>query len=619
MRQPSATATGIRNGQPGHRLPVFVCLLRFLRHGLLFSAFLTAWPAAAEQDIDTGSLNELARLARAGAPQLALRRMDAEQPAPADDVVAWSVWERERLQILANQSLYEALVTRVSRIPAQADPSFRQFALALQADARLQLGEMEAARHTLRDLLWAADAASVAPATRAHWRQLVIRSYVLEDRVQDARMALQRYRQDFGDDDVQWRWLSAQVMIQSGHADGVQPLLENDKDAHSAFLRYSAQLRLQPGKAGELATTVATLAPAVDSPQLQGALWALAAQAADTAGQRLEQITYLEHALSLPTDEQLLHGVLELDADQLWNAYLEQGRQIGNQEQKLLGNDEEWYFPATRAIEKDPLRARVLFSVLTEYGTSPERKALANDYLVSLLQDLPNGDRLIRRLYLESDRYADVATLPAVIRYRLIDEALQGGDLKTASRLMAGLSQPPAGSDRLDWDLRRARVAIYTGDIDGGVRLLQQLLETQQDWSTERVDRLLQVIFDLQTVKAHDQALQLLTSLLQKPLDAPQQREILFWMADSLSALERHDEAAYLYIKSATFGDPTAMDQWAQTARYRAAKELVDAGLLDDARQIYGLLLRSSNDASRKAVLQNELQRLYLLSGTRGE
>ena len=125
------------------------------------------------------------------------------------------------------------------------------------------------------------------------------------------------------------------------------------------------------------------------------------------------------------------------------------------------------------------------------------------------------------------------------------------------------------------------------------------------------------MVFDLQTVKQHDKALLLFGALLEKPLSVQQRRELLFWMADSLQELQRYDDAAYLYLKSATLADPTAMDPWAQTARYRAAKSLVDAGLVEDARQIYSLLLRATKDASRKAVLQNELQRLHLLSSVR--
>jgi hypothetical protein len=628
MRQPLATATGKRNGQPGYRLPVFACLhvgcfaaLRRRLHAVVTIiggalALAAGLAAAAQPELDTSSLNDLAQLARAGAPQLALRRMDAEQPSLDRDMVGWSAWEQERLQILANQRLYPALIDRVSALPASVDPAFRRFALALKADAQLQLNQTDAARVTLRDLLWSA--ADAQRAELAHWRQLVIRSYVLEDRSDDAHLALLRYRQDFGDEEPQMRWLNAQVMLQSGHADAAYELLKDDNSPQGQFLRYSAQLNIAPQEAAKVAQAVEVMATQSDRPGQQGALWGLAAEAAGESGQPLKRIRYLEQALSLPIDQQLNHGVVSYNADQLWDAYIAAGKRIGNEEQKLLGNDEDWYFPATEAIGKDPLRARILFSVLAEYGSDRERRAVAHEYLVGLLDDLPHGKQLTRRLYLESTRYADAGSLPSVIRYRLIDEALESGDLDTASRLMAGLAEPPAGSDRFEWDLRRARVAIYTGDSDTGVGLLQQLLKTDaQEWNEQRIDRLLQVVFDLQTVKQHDKALTLFSGLLDKPLSAQQRRELLFWMADSLEGLEHYDEAAYLYLKSATLVDPTAMDPWAQTARYRAAKSLVEAGLVDDARQIYGLLLRAAKDASRKAVLQNELQRLHLLSSTR--
>jgi tetratricopeptide (TPR) repeat protein len=414
------------------------------------------------------------------------------------------------------------------------------------------------------------------------------------------------------------RWLNAQVMLQSGHADAAYDLLKDDDSPQGRFLHYSARLKLMPQQAAKVTEAAEDLARQGDGPMLQGAIWGLAAQAAGESGQPLKRIRYLERALSLPIDQQLNRGVISYTADQLWDAYITAGKRIGNDEQKLLGNDEDWYFPATEAMGKDPLRARILFSVLAVYGSSPERRAVAHEYLVGLLDDLPNGKQLTRRLYLDSTRYADAGSLPSVIRYRLTDEALESGDLDTASRLMAGLAEPPAGSDRFEWDLRRARVAIYTGDTDTGVGLLQQLLNVdEQEWNEQRVDRLLQVVFDLQTVERHDKALALFSGLLDKPLAAQQRRELLFWMADSLQGLEHYDEAAYLYLKSATLIDPTAMDPWAQTARYRAAQSLVDAGLVEDARQIYGLLLRAAKDASRKAVLQNELQRLHLLSSTR--
>lgn len=587
--------------------------------GRLCAALLLAGlllPLVTRAALDTASLNELSQLARAGAPQLALRRMDAEQPAADADMVAWSAWEQERLQILSGQALYAALIARVDALPEGVDRAFRRFALTLKADAQLQLNQADAARATVRDLLWASGDASREE--HARWRQLVIRSYVLQDRSDDARQALLRYRQDFGDESQQMRWLNAQVLLQAGDAGAAARLLEGDDSLHGQLLRNAAQLAAAPREAGKPETRAVALAQKADRSALQSALWALAAESAAKAGHDMKRIEYLERALSLPSDQQLTRGVVDYNADQLWDAYIDAGKRIGNDEQKLLGNDEDWYFPATQAIESDPLRARILFSVLAVYGTSPERRSLAHEYLVGLLDDLPDGRQLTHRLYLESSRYQRADSLPTVIRYRLIDAALESGDLNTASRLMAGLAEPPTGSERFEWDLRRARVAIYTGDTATGVTLLQRLVQADnQEWNEQRVDRLLQVVFDLQTVKQHDQALLLFTALLDKPLGMQQRRELLFWMADSLQALERYDTAAYLYLKSATLADQTAMDPWSQTARYRAAKSLVDAGLTDDARQIYSLLLRATKDASRKAVLQNELQRLHLLSSNR--
>ena len=624
MRQPLASAAVQIDGRPGHRLPVFVYALAGLTRCLAVAAScfclavaLSLYPSAQVFALDTGSLKELAQLARAGAPQLALRRMDSEQPKPEQDLVEWTVWEQERLQILASQGLYPLLIERVDDLPESVNETFRHLALSLKADAQLQLGQADAARATVRGLLWSHND-TAQPGNTAHWRRLVVRSYVLEDRNEDARLALLRYRQDFGDENPQWRWLSAQIMLRAGSSESAFKLLKDDKTPQGEFLRYAAQLLMSPQQAPQVEKAAVKLARQLEQPELQSAFWGLAAGAAKQAKQPYKQIEYLEHALSLPVDHELTHDLLEIDADQLWNAYLQQGKRIGNQEQKLLGNDEDWYFPATEALVEEPVRARVLFAVLSEYGSTAERRSVAHGYLVGMLDELANGKTLVKRLYLESNRYADVADLPPVIRYRLVDAALESGDLKTASRLMAGLAAPPDGSDRFEWDLRRARVAIFTGDVDQGVELLQQLLASDdRDWDQQQVDRLLQVVFDLQTVQYHQQAVMLFGALLDKRLDQQQRRELLFWMAESLQVLEQYDQAAYLYLKSATLSDPMAMDPWAQTARYRAAKVLVEAGLLKDARQIYSSLLRATRDASRKAVLENEIQRLHLVSAVK--
>lgn len=587
---------------------------RRLRIGLLF---LVAVSAGSAEALDAGGLRDLAQLARLGAPQLALRRMDAEQPAPDENLVDWMAWEQERLQILHNQGMHQELVERLASLPDAVEERFLRLALSLKADALLQLGEADRSRATARELLWFHNAAA-EPLELETWRRLIVRSYVLENRSEDAGLALLRYRQDFGGEAAEWRWLNARVMLQSGRAQAAFRLLENDASPEGQLLRMVAELAAFPDRAVRIEAAAVKAAKETELPGLQGAYWALAAQAARRANKPFEQVRYLETALSLPTERELTHALLEVDADYLWESYLELGKQIGNQEQRLIGSDEDWYFPATEALEKDPLRARVMFSVLGEFGSSAESRSVAHGYLVGMLDELPNGKVLVRRLYLESARYSDARKLPPVIRHRLIDEALQAGDLQTASRLMEGLSAPATGADAFEWELRRARVYIYTGEVNTGVRMLEKLLSKQdQQWDDKRIDRFLQVVFDLQTVQQHQQALLLFSAVLEKPVDEQQRRELLFWMADSLQALEKYDEAAYLYLKSAALQDPMAMDPWAQTARYHAAKALVEAGLLEDARQIYSSLLRATRDASRRAVLENEIQRLHLVKATK--
>ena len=64
---------------------------------------------------------------------------------------------------------------------------------------------------------------------------------------------------------------------------------------------------------------------------------------------------------------------------------------------------------------------------------------------------------------------------------------------------------------------------------------------------------------------------------------------------------------------SAMVVDAKAQDPWAQTARYQAAESLAKAGLQNDARDLFQQLLDTTKDPSRRAVLNREIQRLWLI------
>ncbi|WJW74774.1 hypothetical protein QVG61_09705 [Thiohalobacter sp. IOR34] len=588
--------------------PWLLCLLAAFPPGAAPAETPAAPPIVASSAADA-ELQALGMLASAGAPQLVLARMDAVQPAFAEDPVSWMRWERMRIGLLESRRDWAALVARVAAAPADLAPDFLRWLRGRQAAALLESGQPAAARQVLRRLLWSAGDAGRE--TRRGWRRLVIRSYLLDDRLADARVAVLRYRQDFGEEDPEWRLLSGEVLLRSGRPEEAHAVLAGLERPAARPLRLLAALRSGRLDADQvLARARRALEDTGLAVPVQARLWDLIAQALERQQRPVARIEALERALALAAPGQAADGLFQVDAELLWQAYLEAGRRIGNREQLLVGRDQDWYFAATEALEKQPLRARLLFAVLGETASDPHRRELAHDYLAAQLEALPGGRRLLRALYLDGGRYPRPEAIPRLVRYRLVDGLLADGEVNAAAGLMRTIPEPPPGQDRFDWQLRRARVSVLAGELDEGSRLLAGLLEAETPPAGEALDRLLQVVFDLQRLKAHRRALGLLRRIAALPLPLRNRRELLFWMAESEQALGRHAAAARLYLASAATPDPHAMDPWAQTARYHAARELAAAGFVEDAAgQLQGLL-NATRDAARQRVLRHELRRL---------
>jgi tetratricopeptide (TPR) repeat protein len=178
---------------------------------------------------------------------------------------------------------------------------------------------------------------------------------------------------------------------------------------------------------------------------------------------------------------------------------------------------------------------------------------------------------------------------------------------------MSGLDTAPEGASRFDWQLRQSRVLVLGGRYDEGNRVLQNLITEYREPVPEATDRILQVLFDLQTVNLHEEAIAHFNQLLRLEIEPRQRREILYWIADSYRGLEKYNQAALLYLQSAMLPAADSMDQWAQSARFNAAESLQKSGLVDDARRIYLELLAHTDDAAQRSVLNHKIQRLWLI------
>ncbi len=555
-------------------------------------------------------LESLKNISAAGAPFLALKMLDQAQPSADQDVYEWILWEQERYRILSRWKQWNDLLLRIESLPDDLPEPFLQQAASYRIRAYVELGQQDIARRLLREQLWRpeADVAAEYP----NWRRLVIETYLGDGRDDDASIAMRRLQQDFPEADRDWLLLRARVLMKTGRYDEVIEILSGRLDWQLLAMKLLAEYRSgkhSPQTLWDLAQ--GRIRNVGDDPRQLATYWSIAALAAEKLGPA-RRVEALEARLGIAADDGI--ELEPVDGDRLWQAYLDYGRQIGNRNELLIGDDGRWLALARGQRGQAPLKARSLYALLIDQTRDPKvRQAAAEGYLSLLDDDSAAHQRLLDKLFNRSRRYADVQRIPLQIRFRLVDLALKKADIPLATRLMSGLNSVPPNARRFDWLLRRARVLLLGGQLEQGDAVLSRLIDEYDEPKAADTDRILQVLFDLQTLKADEQAIRHFRRLMNTAIDPRQRREILFWMADSFKALEQYEKAALLYLQSAMFIGPDAMDPWAQTARYNAAEVLQKAGLVDDARRIYEALLKVTGEPARRSVLRHNIQQLWLL------
>jgi hypothetical protein len=554
-------------------------------------------------------LDMLKNISAAGAPVLTLKMLDQAQPGIDADLYEWILWEQERYTILSQWQEWNELLIRIENLPSDLPEQFRYQAATYKIRAYLEIGQTETARRLLREQLWLSSAGA-APEYQT-WRRLVISSYLKDGRLEDARIAMLRFNQDFDTRDEAWVILRATVLIRSGRYDQAIQVLQGMDSWQARLTSLLAQYRAQQYDPKAL---WAVLKKQVAKPEFevgeQATLWALAY----FAGQQMsavDRVVALEQVFKADSVTPL--ELFQLPPDQLWAAYIEYAQLVGNRAELLIGDDTRWLDLAKNVGASTPVKARSLFALLMLQ--SPDQNiinAAAEGYMQSFQAVEEPEQHLLNQMFNHSEAFSNAERIPPLIRYQLVDLALKSADIKEATRQMSGLDAYPVGSDRFKWQLRQARVLILGGRYEEGNSILQTLISEYLEPTTENTDRILQVLFDLQTVNLHEQAIMHFNRLLRLPIEPKQHREILFWIADSFKSLEKYDQAALLYLQSAMLPGPLSMDLWAQTGRFNAAESLQKSGLVDDARRIYKELLRVTTDPARRSLLNHNIQQLWL-------
>ncbi len=564
--------------------------------------------AIADQRLDV-----LKHISAAGAPALTLKMLDQAQPNVDADLYEWILWEQERYRILSRWQQWDRLLVRLEALPIDVPDQFKHQAITYKAKAYMELGQTSTARNILREQLWQ-DAADLVSEYQT-WRRLVIVSYLKDDRIEDARIAMLRFDQDFNSKDESWLLLRATVLIQTERYDQAIQVLEGQESWQARDTTLLAQFHEGQISAIDLWKRVKKdLTNKEAGSEELASLWALAIFASEKMSP-VDRVVALEQYFKNATGSPI--PLFEIKTDRLWLAYAEYADLVGNRSELLVGDDEGWLAVAQNTAVDTPIKARSLFALLMAKSQNSEVVNAAADGYLRTFTAIEEAERnLLNQLFNHSNAFADASRIPPVMRYQLVDLALKNADIGEATRLMSGLTTYPEGTNRLSWQLRQSRVLILGGRYDEGNQIMQTLISEYTTAVAEDTDKILQVLFDLQTVNLHPEVIQHFNRLLSIGVEPRQHREILFWIGDSYKALEKYDQAALLYLQSAMLGDPAAMDPWAQTARFNAAESLQKAGLVDDARRIYEALLAITQEPVRRSLLNHNIQQLWLNQNT---
>ncbi len=581
-----------------------------------------------KQSVTFESLAQMNELIELGVPALALSLLEDEQKKRRQFTADWYAYEYKRIVLLSALEQWAQLVERTqwlfhSAIPGrQITRKIRLWFETQQAIAKLQLRQSEQALDQLQHLVWNTKPENRDPSLPAVWRRLVIRAYLQMQQDDDARRALVKYERDYKTDeaDIDWVLLQAQVLLRTNRPQQAIRVLkkvsiENAVDVEALLL--IAQLQNEPKNAAKINKQ---MREQLDGQVLsRSARWAysyVAYLASKVLADQSAQISNLESMLSLDIKYPVFDEGYQVSADDLWELYNKQGLIIANDEGLLFGNDEQWQQLSNKLIKNKPGKALGLNAALVLNTENFSTRQQQHKTIVEIIEKRKNGLELINQLYLHSDKVSDVNVLPDEVRYRLVDYALSEGDYFEAATIMKSLKEPPEGKTLFDWRMRKARVLILQGEYNQSEDLIRKTFAEKPKITRAELDRYIQVVFDFQTVQQHQQAIKLFDLLHFDSLDEKLKREIYFWKAESYFVLEEYDRAALFYLESSRAVAGAENDLWGQSAQFKAGRALVLAEIFTDAEKVFTDLLLVTASDSRKALIQQNLQKIRLLKST---
>ena len=393
---------------------------------LIFSLILSGLAHGAD------SLSLAQQLYQTGAPRLALARVLRDQPLAAD-APGWMEWESLRLTLLSQLGEPGELLQRIKLLPANVPQDFLQKAYGHAAWAHLERGEGGAARTYLTPLLWQFP---LSAADRQWARRLVIRSYLVEHKPDEAYRAMLRYQQDFSPVSKEVAAEFTQGLLGEGRPTEAMTWLAELDPASPIALR----LRMKAGMiAPDAAIKQAALAlRSQPGSAVYNSIVADGAELAKNVRLRMAALEQVLNAEGTPTAD---------TAGELWRSYLSQGEMAGNRAQLLHGDDASWLAMGAGVASADPLESRAVHAYLATRGASQGTRddALSKLFLGLVASKLETA---AVRLFMAAPWSGERASLETM--ERLVRRAAQGVSVAEARPLLMATGRYAAEQKRYE-------------------------------------------------------------------------------------------------------------------------------------------------------------------------
>ena len=224
-------------------VPIIALQLIFSLCGLVFvpptySQSIGGSVYQTDNDTLSPALNRVRTLIRANVLDLAQSILETEGP-PVLSTTEWLEWERQLWALYRLRNDWMGLLDRVSSLPPAFPESIKFEANLQSVTALIELQRGLDARRILRPLLLKPN---VSETSKKALRKNIVESYLADDLLTEATVAMGGYQADYRSQEEDWLLLSAQVYLKTGDSDTAINLLAPLNSPKARLLRAYARV-----------------------------------------------------------------------------------------------------------------------------------------------------------------------------------------------------------------------------------------------------------------------------------------------------------------------------------------------------------------------------------------